>query len=341
MSPCNRTLAAGPGRLPDHLGWGSGAPRKSSERISRSRDRHRPHLGWLRRSSVRSSKLRPGGESMTTRRAVSLPRSRPRRVRPPRRRQKPKTRHSPSAGAGSGIMCREVARRRSSRPAAFCRPGPPRPGRRPASAPSDGRTSRRRCRSAGGGPPPRRCGRRASGESSTLHWARVTRRTMARAVAPRTTPAEGAEVVRAQQDVGRRAHGDQVERVPHVPGDGGQQRVGRRRIPDQVAVGPSRGRTPGVELGRRHLGPHHDDLRRQLAVERPGQAHAVVGDGRQIDVDHLAPGVHPGVGPAGAGDHRRLAHPGGALQGQAQRAGHRRAPRAGGRNPGRPPRRRQ
>ena len=122
-----------------------------------------------------------------------------------------------------------------------------------------------------------------------------------------------------------------------MPGDGGEQRVGRRRVPDQVAVGPSRGRTPGVEPGRRHLGPDHDDLGRQLAVERPGQADAVVGDRRQIDVDHLTPGVHPGVGPPGAGDDRRLAHPGRALERHLQRAGHRGHLGLGGETPeGRP-----
>ena len=40
-----------------------------------------------------------------------------------------------------------------------------------------------------------------------------------------------------EQHVGGGRHGAQVERVAHVPGERGQQRVGRRGVPDQVAVG--------------------------------------------------------------------------------------------------------
>ena len=57
---------------------------------------------------------------------------------------------------------------------------------------------------------------------------------------------------------------------------------------------------------------------RQLAVEGPGQADAVEGDGRQVNVDHLAPGVHPGVGAPGTGERRAARHPSGAAQGVAQ-----------------------
>ena len=65
----------------------------------------------------------------------------------------------------------------------------------------------------------------------------------------------------------------------------------------------------------------HHHLGGELAVERPGQAGPVVGDGRQVDVDDLPAGVHAGVGAPGAGDGRRLAQPGRALERLAQRAG--------------------
>ena len=128
----------------------------------------------------------------------------------------------------------------------------------------------------------------------------------------------------AEQHVGGGAHGDEVEGVTDVPGDAGEERVGRRRVPHQVAVGPCGGRAAGVEVVADLLGPAHHDGGGQLAVEGAGEADAVVGDGREVDVDHLAPRVHPGVGAAGAGERRRSAQAGRALEGQAQRAGHRR-----------------
>ena len=126
----------------------------------------------------------------------------------------------------------------------------------------------------------------------------------------------------AEQHVGGGAHGAQVERVAHVPGDGRQQRIGDGRVPDQVAIAAAGGRAAGVEVGPDLLGPAHHHLGRQLAVEGPGQARPVEGDGGQVDVDDLAPGVHAGVGAPGAGEDRGLAQAGGALEGLAQRAGH-------------------
>ncbi len=128
----------------------------------------------------------------------------------------------------------------------------------------------------------------------------------------------------AEQDVGGGAHGDEVEGIADVPGNAGEQRVGRGRVPDQVAVGPCGGRAAGVEVVADLFGPAHDDGRGQLAVEGAGEADAVVGHGREVDVDHLAPRVHPGVGAAGAGERRRFFQASRALEGQAQRAGHRR-----------------
>ena len=133
--------------------------------------------------------------------------------------------------------------------------------------------------------------------------------------------AEGPEVVRTQQHVRGGLHGAEVELVPHVPGQGSQERVGRGRIPDQVAVGPSGGRAAGVERVVDELGAAHHHLGSQLAVEGTGEPDPVVGNGREVDVDDLASGVHAGVGAAGAGDGRRLAQSGRPLDRLAQRAG--------------------
>src|ERR1700722_5477414 len=67
-------------------------------------------------------------------------------------------------------------------------------------------------------------------------------------VAPYRTPAEGAEVVGAQEDVGSGPHGAEVEGVAHVPGHRRQQRVRSRGVPHQVAVAAGGGRAAGVEV---------------------------------------------------------------------------------------------
>ena len=139
---------------------------------------------------------------------------------------------------------------------------------------------------------------------------------------PGLAPAEGTEVVGAQHHVAGRSHGPQVQLVPDVPGDGGQQRIGPRPVPDQVAVGPVGGRAPGVEVGLDRGGGPDDDRGGQLAVERPGQPGAVEGDGRQVDVNDLAPGVDAGVGAPGASQRRWFDQAGGPAQGLPQRAGH-------------------
>ena len=101
----------------------------------------------------------------------------------------------------------------------------------------------------------------------------------------------------------------------------GQERVGLGGVPDQVAVGAAGGGAAGVEVGADRLGTAHHHLGSELAVDGPGQARPVVGDGRQVDVDHLPTGVHAGVGAPGTDDRRRLAQPGGALERLAQHAG--------------------
>ena len=95
------------------------------------------------------------------------------------------------------------------------------PGRRPTAADREGR-------------PPRTSGRR-----STRRGDRARRRR------PRDPPAEGPEVVLAEQGVGGRRHGPQIERVGHVPGQAGQQRVGHRPVDHQVPVAAGRWPTGG------------------------------------------------------------------------------------------------
>ena len=76
--------------------------------------------------------------------------------------------------------------------------------------------------------------------------------------------------------------------------------------------------------GPDRVGPAHDHLGGELAVQGPGEAGTVEGDGRQVHVDDLPAGVHAGVGAACAGDVGRLTHARRALERLAQRAGDRR-----------------
>ena len=62
--------------------------------------------------------------------------------------------------------------------------------------------------------------------------------------------AEGGEVVLADERVAGQLHAPQVERRLDVPRRAGQERVGHRPVQHRVAVGPPRGRVPGVEVGR-------------------------------------------------------------------------------------------
>ena len=125
-------------------------------------------------------------------------------------------------------------------------------------------------------------------------------------------PAEGGEVVLPDQRRGSGVHGGQVEPARVPEGVTPAQRVRRGEVvADPVGVpAPERGK-PGVEALRRRRYPPHPDVRRQ----RPGEAprHGA-GPGRprvlgQIRVRDLPPRVHPGVGPPGHGQPRRLAEP--------------------------------
>ena len=65
----------------------------------------------------------------------------------------------------------------------------------------------------------------------------------------------------ADEGVGAGPQGPQVERLGHVPGRGGQERVGHGPVEDRVAVGPGRGREAGVEVVVDPCSVAHDDLR--------------------------------------------------------------------------------
>ena len=160
-------------------------------------------------------------------------------------------------------------------------------------------------------------------------------------VGPRLPPAERTEVVAAEQHVGGRAHGHEVERVADVPGDAGQQRVGRRARSRPGSGRCGRGRAASVEVVADRLGPAHHHLGGQLAVEGAGEAGAVVGDGREVDVDDLAPRVHPGVGAPGAGERAAVRSGGPCARGPGAARRPRSGPRAGRRSRGRRHRRRR
>ena len=81
--------------------------------------------------------------------------------------------------------------------------------------------------------------------------------------------------------------------------------IQRRRaaaIEDAVKIMPRGGGKAGVKIIRRHLGlQHHHRLRAEIMIE--GVAHLV---GReilfQVEMRHLAHGMHAGIGAARAGD---------------------------------------
>jgi hypothetical protein len=131
----------------------------------------------------------------------------------------------------------------------------------------------------------------------------------------------------AEEGVGRRLHGAEVELVDDVPGQPGQQGIGHRGVDHQVTVAAGDGRVAGVEAVGGHLRLPHHDGRGQLAVAGLDQGHRIEPGrpvGRDVEVDHLVHGVDPGVGAAGTGQlHRGAADPG---QGGLQGPGHRRLP---------------
>ena len=174
-----------------------------------------------------------------------------------------------AGGPGSGRRRAAATSRRRRCPG----PGRPPPGSPPASAPSGGRRTGPRCRSAAvarrrPSPP----GPRSPGQRGVVDPAddRLVGR------GPRRAAAEGPEVVLADQGVGGGGHGPQVERVGHVPGRGASRGSGPVR-PDQVAVAAGGGRAPGVEAGRGQLGrpDHHGRGRaggsRARRQARPGR----------------------------------------------------------------------
>ena len=124
---------------------------------------------------------------------------------------------------------------------------------------------------------------------------------------PGHSPAEGAEVVLAEEGVGGAGHGPQVERARHVPRHRGEEGVRGLVLQDEVAVAPGPGRAPGVETGGRRLGGAHGHGRLEQGVHRPhqpGGVHAVA----HVDVDDLTPGVDAGVGAPRAHELDGVAH---------------------------------
>ena len=168
---------------------------------------------------------------------------------------------------------------------------------------------------------------------------------------PPPGPAEGQEVVLADQRLRRRRHGRHVE-LPVRPQHGAAaQRVAPRRsargVGDPVDVAARQGGEAGVEAGRREGGPVDHDIGRpprqrpdaaavrrlaRLTGQDAGQAlpqgpaaRAVraAGQGQpgglvHVDVRRLRGGVHPGVRAPGHGQLHGVAHDGG--QGPAELA---------------------
>ena len=145
--------------------------------------------------------------------------------------------------------------------------------------------------------------RRASGPSSPGRTGTSTKR------ASRTRLADGGPRARSPARAGRRpgsrAHrGGRPRRWPWPGGRGApgtchdsrrQQGVRGQVLEDEVAVAPRPGRAAGVEAGRGHLGRPHHHGGLEEGVHRPHQP-VDVDVLAHVDVDHLAPGVDPGIG---------------------------------------------
>ncbi len=107
---------------------------------------------------------------------------------------------------------------------------------------------------------------------------------------------EGAEVLEAQEGLGRGPHRLDLEGVLDPPHEGLAE--GRAAAGDLVEVGPRLGRVAGVELARDLLHPQQVDVGRQAVVE--GEEQLVGPQARlEVEVRHLGQGVHAGVGAAG------------------------------------------
>jgi hypothetical protein len=129
---------------------------------------------------------------------------------------------------------------------------------------------------------------------------------------PLPAPAEGREVMLAEQQRCGLVHGRQVERagIPErvVPA----QRIGVGRVvADPVGVpSPQRGEA-GVEPLGGGCDRVHPDVRRQCPRQSPQRRLAVLFPRRrrQVGVGHLPTGVHTAVGPAGNGQPDRPRQP--------------------------------
>ncbi len=182
--------------------------------------------------------------------------------------------------------------RRAPAPASRRRAGPrrPRSRRRPASGPWCGRTRRRR--------PWRPAGRRPSRDQASSSRVRTV-------VAPSRRRQNAAKSCSPSSRVRGLVHRVDVQRAPVPQHVVPPQRLGPERVvADPVGVAPPQRREPGVEAGRGDADGADPDVGRQHAGEPRGPGRAAspsYADAGTSSVHHLPAGVHPGVGPAGAG----------------------------------------
>ena len=133
--------------------------------------------------------------------------------------------------------------------------------------------------------------------------------------------AEGGEIVLADQELRRRMHGLGIQLGRDMPDLAGFQRRRAAAVQDAEQIMPRRGGKAGMEFAVRLGGvQHRDRIGPQVIVQRI--AHLARLEGLfQIEMRHLAQGMHPGIGAAGAGHRHALA--GEFLDRRFQRALHR------------------
>ena len=113
------------------------------------------------------------------------------------------------------------------------------------------------------------------------------------------TGAKAAEVVVADEALGRRVHGLGVERRRHLPGPSTFERQGNLAVDDPVKIGARAGGKPGIEVGT-HRRDFEDRYRGRSQIMIDSVANDVRRPRfREVHMNRLAEGVDAGVGASG------------------------------------------
>ena len=122
-----------------------------------------------------------------------------------------------------------------------------------------------------------------------------------RAAVLRMPRRQGPEVMDAHQKLGRLGHPLGVEALPDPKVGVPPQWRRRRPVQYAVLVGPAQGAPAGVKIVVNPVGFKNIDVLGKMIIQRGGESvQWMLGSGEEID--HLALGMGPGIGAAGASD---------------------------------------